>query len=169
MGISISFEGKKGLGFPAEPLIINVIEAVLQQEGCPFACSVEVLLTDNDSIKEINQTQRGIEAPTDVLSFPAASFKAPSCFESLSPPDAFFEPGSGELILGDIVVSLDKVASQAEEYGHSQKRELAFLIAHSMLHLLGYDHEEDAERIIMEEKQESILQSLGIKRDSETI
>lgn len=164
MGISINFETENNLGFPIEPLISEVITAALSQEGCPFACSLEVLLTDNDAIREINAAERGIDSPTDVLSFPAVSFLHPSCFENLSSPDAFFDPESGELILGDIVISLDKVMSQAKEYGHSERRELAFLTAHSVLHLLGYDHEEDAERIIMEEKQEQILQSLGIKR-----
>ena len=90
-------------------------------------------------------------------------------FEFLDKDDPYvyeyFEPDTGELILGDIVISSDKVYSQAEEYGHSVKRELGFLVAHSMLHLFGYDHMEDEERVVMETKQKEILERLGITRE----
>ena len=76
----------------------------------------------------------------------------------------YFNPDSGELMLGDIIISLDKVMEQAEKYGHSSRRELAFLVAHSMMHLFGYDHMESTEAEVMEKKQEDVLQILGITR-----
>ena len=91
-------------------------------------------------------------------------YESPADFSSLEEDDSNFDPETGELILGNIVISKEKVLAQAEEYGHSVKREFAFLIAHSMLHLLGYDHMEEDERLVMEEKQRSILENLGIER-----
>ena len=114
----------------------------------------------------MNLEQRGIDRPTDVLSFPMIEYDAPGDFSVIDEEtgDAF-NPETGELMLGDIVISKEKVLSQAEEYGHSPKREYAFLIAHSMLHLSGYDHMEEDEAKVMEAKQEQVLASLGITRD----
>ena len=141
-----------------------VTEGVLDYENCPYESQVELLLTDNEEIQRINNEFRGIDRPTDVLSFPMIEYSKPSDFSTLEDDDSNFDPETGELILGNIVISKEKVLSQAEEYGHSVKREYAFLIAHSMLHLLGYDHMEDDERLIMEEKQRNILDKLGIER-----
>ena len=124
-----------------------------------------MLLTDNESIRAINKDERGIDRATDVLSFPFVSFAAAGDFSGLEDDPTLFHPESGELMLGDMVISLDKVREQAAEYGHSEKRELAFLAAHSMYHLMGYDHEEEDERLEMEAKQEALLQHLGITRD----
>lgn len=146
----------------------KVAKAVLESERCPFEAQVQFELTNNDGICQINREFREIDRPTDVLSFPNLEFDTPGDFSFLTgeEPDCFdFE--SGELVLGDIVVSSDKVYSQAEEFGHSTLREFAFLIAHSMLHLCGYDHMEPEEAKIMEAKQEAILQALGITRDME--
>ena len=118
-------------------------------------------------LPEMNEEFRGIAAPTDVLSFPFVDYEKPGEFEWLEEEDVdgeYFDPDSGELVLGDIVISVDKVLEQAEKYGHSPKRELAFLVAHSMLHLMGYDHIKEEERLVMEKKQEEILQGLGITR-----
>lgn len=141
-----------------------VTEGVLDYENCPYESQVELLLTDNEEIQRINNEFRGIDRPTDVLSFPMIEYSKPSDFSTLEDDDSNFDPETGELILGNIVISKEKVLSQAEEYGHSVKREYAFLIAHSMLHLLGYDHMEEDERLIMEEKQRNILDKLGIER-----
>ena len=113
---------------------------------------------------EIDQ-QRGIDRPTDVLSFPMIEYDAPGDFSVIDEEtgDAF-NPETGELMLGDIVISKEKVLSQAEEYGHSPKREYAFLIAHSMLHLFGYDHMEEEERAEMEAHQRAIMEKVGIPR-----
>lgn len=165
MTITLTFETEDPFDFGAEALIRRVAEAALEKEACPYACAVDILITDNEAIREINREERGIDAPTDVLSFPAVPFETPGDFSRLEEDPLLFEPDSGELLLGDMVISADKVLSQAEEYGHSPRRELAFLTAHSMYHLMGYDHETEAERLIMEEKQESLLQELGITRD----
>lgn len=141
-----------------------VTEGVLDYENCPYESQVELLLTNNAEIQRINNEFRGIDRPTDVLSFPMIEYDSPADFSSVEEDDSNFDLETGELILGNIVISKEKVIAQAGEYGHSVKREFAFLIAHSMLHLLGYDHMEDEERIVMEEKQRNILDNLGITR-----
>ena len=151
--------------FPVEETATLVIEAVLKSEGCPYDATVNLLITDNEGIREYNRQYREIDKETDVLSFPNLDFDAPGDFGKVTENKAdYFDPDSGELILGDVIVSADKVIEQAENYGHDQKREFAFLVAHSMLHLCGYDHMADDERVVMEEKQEAVLQGLGITR-----
>lgn len=149
-----------------EDIIRNVVETALDYEDCPYEAQVYVLLTDNAEIHQVNLEQRQIDRPTDVLSFPMVEYTHPADFSDLEErePDAF-HPESGELMLGDILISMDKVKEQAREYGHSEKRELAFLVAHSMLHLMGYDHMEEEERIVMEQKQEEILKQCGYLRE----
>ena len=122
-------------------------------------------VVDNDEIHEINNRQRNIDRPTDVLSFPMLEYDKPGDFDKFENDLYAFDPDTGELTLGDIVISYDKVISQAEEYNHSVKREFAFLVAHSMLHLFGYDHIDDNERMEMEQKQKEILNNLGITRE----
>lgn len=147
-------------------IIHDVVVAAIEYVMCPYEVEVNVLLTDNDGIQEINREQRNIDRPTDVLSFPMIAFRNPEEFQLVEEhPEDYFNQDTGELLLGDIVISVDKVYAQAEEFGHSTERELAFLVAHSMLHLSGYDHEEEAERLVMEEKQEEILQQKGYTRD----
>ena len=141
-----------------------VTEGVLDYENCPYESQVELLLKNNAESQRINTEFRGIDSPTDVLSFPMIEYDSPADFSSVEEDDSNFDLETGELILGNIVISKEKVIAQAEEYGHSVKREFAFLIAHSMLHLLGYDHMEDGERLVMEEKQRNILDNLGITR-----
>ena len=156
-----------GLLIPDQDQVIeNVILAALDYEQCPYECQVQVLLTGKDRIHEMNREYRDIDRETDVLSFPASEYPVPGDFSDIEERDPMaFHPETGELILGDIVISMDRVKEQARDYGHSQKRELAFLAAHSMLHLMGYDHMEDGERLVMEEKQEEILAGLGYTRD----
>lgn len=152
--------------FTVEEVVRQVAEAVLETEGCPYEAQVNVLLTDNETIRDFNRDNRGIDRETDVLSFPNLTFETEGVFEIAKEEEAdCFDPDSGELILGDIIISVDKVKEQAESYGHSLKREFAFLVAHSMLHLCGYDHMEEQEAKVMEGKQEEILTSLGITRD----
>lgn len=152
--------------FPIEETVEQVAEAVLDMEGCPYEIQLNVLLTDNDGIHAYNKEYRNIDRETDVLSFPNLDFNAPGNFEIPEDREAdYFDPDTGELILGDIIISVDRVREQAESYGHSQKREFAFLVAHSMLHLCGYDHMEEGEAKVMEAKQEQVLASLGITRD----
>lgn len=153
-----------------ETVIEQTIEAALDFLKCPYECEVNVLLTGNDAIHEINNQQRGIDRATDVLSFPLIDYTVPGCFDGLEDnPCDYFDLTTDELMLGDIVISIDKVYEQAAEYNHSRTRELAFLVAHSMLHLAGYDHMEEDERRDMEAKQEQILTMKGYTRDYEEI
>ena len=152
--------------FDVEEIVQLVAEAVLDAEGCPYETQINVLLTDNEGIRSFNKEYRSIDRETDVLSFPNLDFVKPGVFEIEEEREAdYFDPDSGELILGDIIISVEKVQEQAENYGHSTRREFAFLVAHSMLHLCGYDHMEEAEAKVMEGKQEEILTALGITRE----
>lgn len=167
MTYEIEYEATKKLDVPYEELIRKVIDGAMDQEECPYEAEVSVTLTDNEGIREINREFRGIDSETDVLSFPMVQYPAPADFSILEDEETVcdcFNPETGELLLGDIILSVDKIEEQAEKYGHSVIRELAFLVAHSMLHLFGYDHMEDEERLVMEERQRLLMDSLGITR-----
>ena len=154
------------LPFSAEEIVKLVAEKVLDTEDCPYEAQINVLLTDNEGIHTFNKEYRGIDRETDVLSFPNLDFEKEGEFIISEEQEAdYFDPDTGELILGDIIISLDKVQEQSESYGHSLQREFAFLVAHSMLHLCGYDHMEEAEAAVMEQKQEAVLGALNITRD----
>jgi len=153
--------------FDTEAIAKSVIDKVLEVENCPYDTEVNLLITDNEGIREYNASMRDIDKPTDVLSFPGLFFEEPSGF--YIPEDEMVDytnPESGKIILGDIIISAEKVLSQAKDYGHSCKREFAFLVAHSMYHLCGYDHMTPEEAEVMEKKQEEILRLLQITRDT---
>lgn len=165
MTINFDYEVTKQFDFDYEEMEKKVVEACLDQEECPYEAEVSILLTDNEAIRQINQEYRGIDAPTDVLSFPVIDYDTPGDFSNLEEHiSEYFHPESGELLLGDIVISIDKAEAQSTEYGHSLMRELAFLTAHSMFHLFGYDHMEEEERKVMEDKQKEVLDKLQILR-----
>lgn len=165
MTITIEYEAEKKLDLPYEEIIREVAAASLDYEKCPYESEVSVILTDNESIRSINMEHRQIDSPTDVLSFPMVDYETPSDFGHVEEAvEDYFNPETGELMLGDIVISVDKVEEQAEKYGHSQTRELAFLVAHSMLHLCGYDHMEENQRLAMEKRQKEILERGGYTR-----
>lgn len=165
MTVTIERESEIPLPFSEQEVAEAVISETLDYEDCPYEVQVNIILTSNDEIQQINLEQRGIDAPTDVLSFPMIEYAYPSDFTVLEADDMnSFDPDTGELILGDIVISVDKVIEQAEKYNHGIKREYAFLIAHSMLHLFGYDHMDEVERENMEFKQDEILNRLNITR-----
>ena len=152
--------------FNTEEVFSLVAKKVLETEGFEDEASVFLLLTDDEAIHEINYENRNIDKATDVLSFPNLDFDDPGDFsKALKNRILVTDPETDEIVLGDIIISVDHLKAQAKEYGHSVKREFAFLVAHSMLHLCGYDHMEDVEREIMEAKQENVLQILGITRD----
>lgn len=157
-------EGEIALPLACRETAERVIETALDLTGCPYEAEVSLLLTMNAQIREMNMQFRGIERATDVLSFPMIEYPAPGEFGFLEEDEECFNPESGELSLGDIVISKEKVLSQADEYGHSVLREYAFLIVHSMLHLTGYDHIEEEERRKMEAKQDEIMRRLDILR-----
>ena len=166
--MTIDFENESNidLGLDCYAIAVEVISASLDYMNCPYEAQVNLLITNNEEIHQINLEQRQIDRPTDVLSFPMVEYETPGDFEILEEDEYMdcFEPDSGELMLGDIVISADKVLEQAEEYGHSVKREYAFLITHSMLHLMGYDHMTEEEAKEMERLQEEILNLLHISR-----
>ena len=138
----------------------KVIRTALAAEGVDFPCEVDVSVTGDTGIQEINRAMRGVDATTDVLSFPAFDL-APG--ELPGPEDA--DPGTGLVPLGDMVISLERVQAQAKEFGHSNRRELAYLAVHSVLHLLGYDHlDEGPMKRQMRGREEAILGELGISR-----
>lgn len=142
-----------------EKLIKDVAEGVLEFEEIDERCEVNVMFADNEQIRGINREQRDIDRATDVLSFPFLDAKNGDITVS---DEDFYE---GYLSLGDIVISLERAKEQAEEYGHSFEREVGFLTCHSMLHLLGYDHIDEADRVIMRKKEEEILKKLKLTRD----
>ena len=157
-------EGELTLPLECEELADKVINAALDYVGCPYEAEVNLLLTMNEQIQEMNANFREIDRATDVLSFPMVDYETPGEFDFLEERDEYFHPETGELLLGDIVISKEKVLAQAEEFGHSPMREYAFLIAHSMLHLSGYDHMEEEERAEMERMQRELMDQLGILR-----
>ena len=170
---------------PCAELLRKVIPAALEAEGVPFSCEVDVLFTDDAGIRAINLEQRGINAPTDVLSFPmfqltpgvppaaeegSASTSSGSASTSPGVPPAPEEveadPGTGLVPLGDMVISLERARAQGEEYGHGPRRETAYLAVHSVLHLLGYDHlDEGPMKAQMRAREEAILARLGLGRE----
>lgn len=165
MTVTIERESDIPLPFSEHEIAEAVVSETLDYEDCPYEVQVNIILTSNDEIHQINMEQRGVDAPTDVLSFPMIEFAYPSDFTVLEAGGIdSFDPETGELLLGDIVISVDKVIEQAEKYNHGVKREYAFLITHSMLHLFGYDHMDDVERENMELKQDEILNRLNITR-----
>ena len=141
-------------------LIRKVIRTALAAEGVTVPCEVDVLLTDDENIHQINLDMREVDRATDVLSFPEFDLTPGEV-----PTDEDADPGTGLVPLGDMVVSMEHVAAQAREYGHSRQRELAYLVTHSVLHLQGYDHlDEGPMKRQMRAREEDILAELGITR-----
>lgn len=141
-------------------LIRRTIRTALAAEGLTAPCEVDVLLTDDEGIHRINLDMRNVDRPTDVLSFPEFDLTPE---ELPAAEDA--DPGTGLIPLGDMVLSMERVAAQAEEYGHSRQRELAYLVTHSVLHLLGYDHLDEGEmKQQMRGREEAIMALLGLER-----
>lgn len=137
-------------------LIRRCCEAVLQTEGFPEPAEVSVSFISNDEIRNLNRDFRSVDSVTDVLSFPLGE-------------NGVYDrnPETGSLLLGDIVISMQKAEQQAELYGHTLQREVAYLTVHSMLHLLGYDHVNGGlEQVRMREREETVLAKLGLQRDA---
>ena len=147
MTLNIDKEYLGELGFDYEKIAKEVVEAALDFEKCPYEAEVSLVLTTDEEIRKTN-----------------ADFDTPGDFSFLEEEEDAFHPDTGELILGDIMIAVGRMREQAETYGHGEVREYAFLIAHSMLHLMGYDHMEPNEAAVMEKKQEEILEELGILR-----
>ena len=152
--------------FDIEEVATLVAAKVLETEGCDHEVEISLIITDDEGIREMNNEFREIDRPTDVLSFPNVSYENPGDFAVMDGEQNIdlLNPDTGNIMFGDIVVNENRVREQAKEYGHSEKREFAFLIAHSMLHLFGFDHEDEGEREEMERMQREILDSIGVSR-----
>lgn len=147
---------------PYLELLEQVLPATLEAEGVTFPWEVDVLLTDDAGIHAINLEQRGVDRPTDVLSFPMFEL-TPGVPPTLDEVEV--DPGTGLVPLGDMVISLERAKAQGEEYGHGTRREVAYLAVHSALHLLGYDHlDEGPGKAQMRAREEAILDQLGLTR-----
>lgn len=164
MTVHLEYEGEWELEEDFGALANQVAEQVLLMEQCPYPAQVNLVLTSNEEIQRVNLEFRDINAPTDVLSFPMIPFPFPADYAIIKGNPSFLDLDTEELLLGDIMISIPKVQQQAAEYGHSIRREFSFLVAHSMLHLLGYDHQTEEEAQIMEQKQEAALSALSITR-----
>ena len=152
--------GVPGVNDSQKAFIRKAIRTALAAQGVDFPCEVDVLVTSDEEIHQLNREARQVDRATDVLSFPAFDLRPG---ELPGPGDA--DPGTGLVPLGDMMISMEHVAAQAKEYGHSNRRELGYLVVHSVLHLLGYDHvDEGSEKARMREREEAILAELGITR-----
>ena len=160
-GHAVLLESELEGDFPHAALLERVITAALDAEGVETPCEINVLITDDEGIHQINLEQREVDRPTDVLSFPMFELKPG---DKPAPEEA--DPATGLVPLGDMVISLERAAAQAEEFGHPLERELAYLTVHSVLHLLGYDHmDEGPMKAQMREREEEILAGLSLSRD----
>lgn len=153
--------------FPHEELLTRAICTALDAEGMELDCEVNVLITDDEGIHQINLEQRDVDRPTDVLSFPMFQLVAGQAVTEDSDDEAELDPATGLLPLGDMVISYERACAQAEEYGHSVEREVCYLAVHSVLHLLGYDHMDGEDGVMkrqMRAREKAIMEELGIPR-----
>ena len=165
MTIYIENECDVNFDFDYKKIAEDVVNTAMDFVKFPFEAEISITITNDSGIHVINKEFRNIDAPTDVLSFPMIEYPTAADFSKIEEDDDLFNPESGEVILGDIVLNIDRIYKQAEDFGHSVLREYAFLIAHSMLHLFGFDHMTDADAEVMENKQREILDILGISRN----
>ncbi len=161
----INEQDKLAVGDELTDVIRNAVRAAAKVGEFGEKIEVSVMLTDNEGIRELNREHRGIDRATDVLSFPLLEFSE----DKRALPETVDFGENEEVTLGDIVISLERAAEQAEEYGHSMKREVGFLTVHSMLHLYGYDHMTEDDEREMFALQEKILDGMGLKREKEEL
>ncbi len=167
--LNAEIQTEEKFDFSYETVAEKVCRQALLQEGFPMDAEIELTVTGPEEIHRINREYRDVDRETDVLSFPNLEYETPGDFSMIEEDGAdCMDPETGCVFVGSIVINADKVREQAEEYGHSTLREYAFLVAHSMMHLCGYDHVDVSpeEAALMEEKQEQVLQALGIGRES---
>ena len=160
------YRDKRNLGFPeTAKLVRRAVRTALRAQGVRDDCTVNVLLTDDAGIRAVNLAQRGVDAPTDVLSFPLNELE-----EGVFDPEACeYDYETDKLLLGDMVLDLERCAKQGEEFGHGYDRELSYLTVHSVLHLLGYDHlDEGPRKRRMRAREKAIMALLGGAQEGET-
>lgn len=151
--------------FPYETLLKQCITAALGAEGMALPCEINVLITDDAGIRQINWEQRGVDSPTDVLSFPMFQLIPGQPVTEDSDDEAQLDPATGRLPLGDMAISYERARAQAEEFGHGVDRELGYLAVHSVLHLLGYDHmdgEDGPMKRQMRRREKEIMDNLKL-------
>ena len=157
--VNITFAGFILQYFPVKHIIDKCIHSALAAEGVTFPCEVNVLITDDKGIRAINKVSRDVDRPTDVLSFPMFQFEAGVLPEDVT---EYYDPETGLVPLGDMVISYERAVAQAKEYGHTARREIGYLTIHSVLHLLGYDHlDEGEEKKKMREREEAIASRIS--------
>ena len=165
MTIYLEDEGGYRFDFSVRGQLDKLAAYVGKRVSCPFETEVSVTLVEKEEIYRLNKEFRNVDRPTDVLSFPMIEYDEPADFTGpLFQQSLTLSPETGELVLGDIVICPAIVCEQAKEYGHSELREFSFLVVHSLLHLFGYDHIEEEERLQMEDMQKEIMQELQINR-----
>lgn len=160
--ITLSFAHRHPANFGMGLHLRKCIQTALAHQGVPVSCEINVLVTDDDGIRVINQSTRNIDKPTDVLSFPMFEFQP-----GVLPVDwtDMTDPETGRVPLGDMVISLERAVAQGKEFGHGIKRELGYLTVHSVLHLLGYDHMDDGPmKAQMRQQEEAVMEQLLLKR-----
>ena len=168
MILCVENEAGYSFGFDPEALALQAASVALERAGCPFAVRLDLILTDDSAIREMNRMHRGIDDATDVLSFPAFTFPAPADFDAVSEEAAYAVDRDTDTVwLGDIVISAERCEAQALAFGHSLQREFAFLVVHSVLHLIGYDHVTPGQAQVMEREQEQALEAIGLGRGEE--
>ena len=160
--INISYDQKRltnlGLGLHLRKCISKALDV----QGVSVPCEINVLVTDNEGIRVINQASRNVDSATDVLSFPMFELTAGKLPEDWTP---YFDPQTGRVPLGDMAISLEKALEQARDFGHGVKREIGYLTVHSVLHLLGYDHlDEGPMKRQMRRQEETIMAQLMLSR-----
>lgn len=165
--MTIYMEDESGytFNFSVQEQLDKLVAFVVEQVSCPYEVEISVTLVDKDEIHRLNKQFRDVDRPTDVLSFPMMEYEEPADFTSeVFRQSLSVSPETEELLLGDIVICSQVVCEQAKEYGHAELREFSFLIVHSLLHLFGYDHIEEEDRIQMEKVQREFMQKLQINR-----
>lgn len=163
MGHEIYIDAEVESSPQLEERLKQAVLAALEEEGVEVPCIIEVCLTDDEGIHQTNLDMRGVDAPTDVLSFPMFDLKPGE-----KPRADWADPDTDKVLLGDMMISLERAKAQAEEYGHSVEREICYLAVHSVLHLLGYDHlDEGPQKRQMRQREEAILGKLGIVRQAD--
>ena len=157
------------LDFPVDESLLSLMKSAADQaplaEGIPYPCFATVRICDDESIRALNRDYRGLDQSTDVLSFP--SVRWPEGRTAGDVPERLkreYDEMMNACFLGDVVISMDHVRAQAAAYGHSEAREAAYLLVHSLCHLMGYDHMEDGEKAVMRAKEEEILSAVGLTR-----
>lgn len=159
--IKVEFPGSEAESREARQLMEHAADAAYNMFGYSHSAAIDIFLITNEEIRELNREHRGVDKPTDVLSFPMTDIKNG---QTLGSWEDFADPATGEVFLGDVVISLERAKAQAAEYGHSFDRECAYLTVHSLLHLLGFDHESESDKLVMRKYEEQAMEKLGLVR-----